>query len=206
MSPTVIPKNDAFTLPFGGDETKEYSFVLTDEQVTKIVDLAMDAPDFLKVAADFWSKLLGSKDVKTFLTDFLKGIKVSSNPTFQLTGSCKDFSNIKIEWFDPEVPEASVPGVTIEAKPRALDAIERKCKCKKEEEKPGGNCKCRVFTIKWWVKISMKGIVISFLAQLDHITVCSPCCCGEEEAPAMARDGAAREQKDVRVKTSGKTL
>lgn len=177
-SPTPI--NDSFALPFGvgRDATKCYGFSLTAEQIKSIVDLAMSAPDFLKTAADFWANLLsGGKTADEFLKSFLESVKISACPTFQVTGSCKAYDSIKIEWYDPEVSQSSVPGISIDAKPRALDPVDGKCTCWAGESTPSGKCRCRVFIIKWWVGLSIKGIVRSFLAQIDHITVCSPCCC-----------------------------
>jgi hypothetical protein len=205
-SPTPIP--DSFALPFGKDATRSYDFSLTPEQIEEIVKFAMAAPDFLKVAADFWVEMLKDKTAADVLRDVLKAIKISSCPTFQITGSCKAYDSIKIEWYDPEVTQSAMPALTFDAKPRALDAIDGKCTCWVGEATPSGKCRSRVFLIKWWVTVSIKGIVSSFLAQINHITVCSPCCCqndtGEirEEALSSRREDGTFKSPEITQGTS----
>lgn len=199
---TITPKQDGFGLDFGGDGDKErqYDFTLTPEQIQKFVDIALAAPDFLKIAGDFWSDFLGGKKLDVFLKDLLKKVKVSSHPTFQITADCETFDDIEIKWFNPDVSQTSVPGLTIDAKPQPLDIVTEKCACPGDPAgKKSGRRKTRVFIIKWWVTISIKGIVLPFLGQIDRIKVTGPCCCPKKEEDTPKKDrGVPDEPKPSR--------
>ena len=202
---SITPIQHQLSLNFGADSVEEYPFSLTDAQIKRIVEMALQAPDFLKIAADFWSNLLGGKSVEDFLKDFLAKLKVSCCPIFQVTGDCASFDDIDIDWTDPDISPASVPGVTVEAKPNALKMIVEKCACKGDDPKnPQGRRKVRVFYIKWWVTISIKGVTIPFQAQVDRIRVEAPCCCADGSCQLFPRNVSEGSDSTLQVKPKPK--
>jgi hypothetical protein len=171
-------------LGFGADQPLEICFQFTPAQVQTILGYYDSLPQDLKGALDVISVLLslgtGGK-FRDFMQSALEGVHTCVNPIFQVTGSCADYSSIKIEWFNTNFKPLNLGYVTITPTAVPLDPADEACPCTANEDPPKGKRRVRSFYVSWDVAIELKARSGSFQAQSDRIRVSAPCCCGDKQ-------------------------